>query len=247
MSEYITFNGKKSTDFDAIIMKDGIDIAQPEQNVIEASVPFMDGNYDFSAINGGLPTYKKREITFDFYLSAKNENDLYWKKCDIVRWLNSTRGGTLRISCLKDYKFLNATAFIDNSAFKFISKKSATFQVKFKADPYMQTDDYSDIPFDDYNLNIDCFNPNGDFITFTAGVGQVVHVYLYHDAPIHPTLWVGGECSYRAVINGKTIGINLPKGYSTNIDFILNPGDNVIELEAGSSYTLLMYLYERML
>lgn len=47
-NEYIEFGGKKSTDFYLVIQKDGVQISQPEENRIEATLPFMNGFYDFS-------------------------------------------------------------------------------------------------------------------------------------------------------------------------------------------------------
>lgn len=69
-SEYIEFGGKKSTDFYLVIQKDGVQISQPEENRIEATLPFMNGFYDFSKM-AGERTYKQRDITIKFSLSAK--------------------------------------------------------------------------------------------------------------------------------------------------------------------------------
>lgn len=42
-NEYIEFGGRKSTDFYLVIQKDGVQISQPEENRIEATLPFMNG------------------------------------------------------------------------------------------------------------------------------------------------------------------------------------------------------------
>ena len=107
-SEYIEFGGKKSTDFYLVIQKDGVQISQPEENRIEATLPFMNGFYDFSKM-AGERTYKQRDITIKFSLSAKDENELYRRKCDVVRWLSGAKD-ELRISFLTDYHFVGATA-----------------------------------------------------------------------------------------------------------------------------------------
>ena len=63
-NEYIEFGGKKSTDFYLVIQKDGVQISQPEENRIEATLPFMNGFYDFSKM-AGERTYKQRDITIN--------------------------------------------------------------------------------------------------------------------------------------------------------------------------------------
>ena len=99
----------------------------------------------------GERTYKQRDITIKFSLSAKDENELYRRKCDVVRWLSGAKG-ELRISFLTDYHFVGATAVFDTSAFEFTSRRTADLTVNFKTYPFLRSDDYSDIGFDDFNL-----------------------------------------------------------------------------------------------
>lgn len=133
-NEYIEFGGKKSTDFYLVIQKDGVQISQPEENRIEATLPFMNGFYDFSKM-AGERTYKQRDITIKFSLSAKDENELYRRKCDVVRWLSGAKDD-LRISFLTDYHFVGATAVFDTSAFEFTSRRTADLTVNFKTYPF---------------------------------------------------------------------------------------------------------------
>ena len=97
----------------------------------------MNGFYDFSKM-AGERTYKQRDITIKFSLSAKDENELYRRKCDVVRWLSgaiSGAKGELRISFLTDYHFVGATAVFDTSAFEFTSRRTADLTVNFKTPP----------------------------------------------------------------------------------------------------------------
>lgn len=135
MVNSITYNGYNSFLDYGLTIKD-MDLGQPEQVVIEQTVPYMDGSWDFSFLNG-RPVYRKRNITITFNIIGENENDVYRKKCEVVRWLMSSRGNALEIDCLRDFVFQNVTARIDTKSFIMKSRRAAELTVVFKTDPYI--------------------------------------------------------------------------------------------------------------
>ena len=255
--EYIEFGDRKSTDFGLTIQKDGVDISQPEENRIEATLPFMNGFYDFSKM-AGERTYKQRDITIKFSLSAKDENELYRRKCDVVRWLSGAKG-ELRISFLTDYHFVGATAVFDTSAFEFTSRRTADLTVNFKTYPFLRSDDYSDIGFDNFNFETDCLNLTDISLTAVEQTQYAppatLKVYSYDDRPIRPRLsYKRSEDDTRGVgftyfaLNDKEISASVYRNTEKEFDLdelTLQPGVNT--LAAYGFGTLTLNLYEEVL
>lgn len=252
-NEYIEFGGKKSTDFYLVIQKDGVQISQPEENRIEATLPFMNGFYDFSKM-AGERTYKQRDITIKFSLSAKDENELYRRKCDVVRWLSVAKG-ELRISFLTDYHFVGTTAVFDTSAFEFTSRRTADLTVNFKTYPFLRSDDYSDIGFDDFSFENDYLNLTD--MTLTAvkqtryAPPATLKIFLYSDVPIKPRL-----IYRRSADDTDKVGFTYFQNNNVDIsekvyrptekpfdmdELILQPGVNTLSAYGFGSLTLDLY------
>lgn len=252
-SEYIEFGGKKSTDFYLVIQKDGVQISQPEENRIEATLPFMNGFYDFSKI-AGERTYKQRDITIKFSLSAKDENELYRRKCDVVRWLSGAKG-ELRISFLTDYHFVGATAVFDTSAFEFTSRRTADLTVNFKTYPFLRSDDYSDISFDDFNFETDYLNLTDISLTAVKQTQYAppatLKIYSYADRPIRPRLsYKRSEDDTKSVgftyfaLNDQEISASVYRNTEKEFDLdelILQPGVNTLAAYGFGTLTLKLY------
>lgn len=133
-TDSITFNGFNSyLSFGVPIKSKRINL--PEQVIIEQEVPYMNGCYDFSYMSG-KPIYKKRQINVVFNLIGANEADLYDKYTQIVRWLTSTRNGTLTFDSIRGWQFENVTARISTDGFTQLSRNVAELSVNFIADPY---------------------------------------------------------------------------------------------------------------
>lgn len=93
-TDSIIYNGRNSLlDFGlTIASKEFID---PEIKEIRDTVPYMDGDYDFTMMSG-KPHYGNRQITVVFNLKAEDYEDIFRKRTNIVQWLLSERGGTLK-------------------------------------------------------------------------------------------------------------------------------------------------------
>ncbi len=76
MKSQFTFNNLKSYDDFQLTISE-LTIGNPSVNLISQTVPFMNGNYDFSSLYGGQ-TYSNREVKMVLFL-----NDLDYEGHDI--------------------------------------------------------------------------------------------------------------------------------------------------------------------
>ncbi len=97
----IIINDKGSLDDFNFIIED-INIGNPTPNIITATVPYMNGYYDFSEITGEL-TYSNREIIAKFKYKEyeafiSNLNSIY---LGFINWLY--QAGEIKVSWIKGY------------------------------------------------------------------------------------------------------------------------------------------------
>ena len=86
----IDFNNKNSfDDFDLVILNK--DLSPPSKIKIKQTVPFMQGAYDFSLINGEQ-TYGERELIYNFHLEETSKQNLNIKKIQLLDCLMNTNG-----------------------------------------------------------------------------------------------------------------------------------------------------------
>lgn len=244
-NDYILFNDKKSSEFSAII--ESVDIGQPAQVVIEDTVPFMNGVWDFSRISG-QPIYGSRKISVVFAIIGNDENDVLKTKVEILRWLTSVESSDLRISFVEDYHFAHATCRAETSAFKLQGRRYAKFTVNFIAHPYMVSDDFSDCPFDEFNFATDCMNQSVISIAASPNTTKTLNVYSYADRPIRPRLSykkisssVGLAGFTKLKVNGEIISNNCYHETENEFDldeFVLEPGRNTISLVGFGTLTI---------
>lgn len=132
-TDSIIYNGRNSLlDFGlTIASKEFID---PEIKEIRDTVPYMDGDYDFTMMSG-KPHYGNRQIVVVFNLEAENYGTLFQKRTDIVKWLLRKRGGALKFDYIKGWQFENVSAQIGGFVRK--SFNCAELTVTFTAAPYL--------------------------------------------------------------------------------------------------------------
>lgn len=132
-TDSIIYNGRNSLlDFGLTIASK--EFISPEIKEIREEIPYMDGDYDFTLMNG-KPHYGNRQITVVFNIKAENYTDLFQKRTDIVQWLLSERGGALKFDCISGWQFENVSAKIG----EFVRRNfnCAQLTVTFTCAPYL--------------------------------------------------------------------------------------------------------------
>lgn len=241
---YIAYGNKKSTEFDITVASDGINMPQPEQKRIEATVPFMNGYYDFSYMNGHA-TYEPREVTVKFNISGTCEKDMLFKKVAVLDWLKGYHGQDLYISGMDCY-IQQATMVA--AEFEITSRRTATLSVTFKAHPFLLSGDWSDSAWDTVSFEKDCLN--ADTIAVTAkppaqySEYAEVHIFNYADYPITPRASYGGYRHYPGLVSLSVNGVAYYPTYFYhdsdtwfNANFVLQPGDNVVKVLGWGTLT----------
>ena len=132
-TDSIIYNGRNSLlDFGLTIASK--EFIEPEIKEIRDTVPYMDGDYDFTMISG-KPHYGNRQIIVVFNIEAENYGTLFQKRTEIVKWLLSKRGGELKFDYIKGWQFENVSAQMGGFVRK--SFNCAELTVTFTAAPYL--------------------------------------------------------------------------------------------------------------
>jgi predicted phage tail component-like protein len=215
----IIFNGKKNfTDLN--IGLESFNIQPPSKNKIKISVPFMNGNYDFSTVgsNGGI-TYTDRIIKVKFNLKALNRGYLYNKYSEVLQWLIGTGQQQLIFTDMPDCYYL---AEVENApSFDEVIRRAGIMEVEFIAKPFK------------YGVSIegteqlwDTFNFEVDYLQETEfDVVETKTITIYNPGrEIIPT--VNCSSSMTCLLNGYTANFIL--GDNKDYSFRLANGANSI-------------------
>lgn len=101
ISDGIGFNEKHSYSDFCLLIK-ARNIGFPERKSIRASVPFQNGFYDFSAINGA-PAWGERQIEFVFDLIGNTPQEIEGTMIDITDWLSTAVDVDITDDSMNDY------------------------------------------------------------------------------------------------------------------------------------------------
>ena len=89
----ITFNNKHSfRDFNIKVLNTR-EIKTPSKRKILETIPFFNGDYDFSNLYGGT-TYDNRQLVYEFIVRSSNQQQLEYKRMNIENWLMGTNEKT---------------------------------------------------------------------------------------------------------------------------------------------------------
>lgn len=136
MFEAIVWNGKNSyLDF-GLTIAEPPEIGNPELNEIRDSVPHMNGDYDFTYING-KPTYKRRKVGIIFNIIGECFDDMWKKRCDAVMWLMSAHGSTLSFDRFMRGWYFEDVSPVISEDLTLIGKRAAQLEVTFYCAPYI--------------------------------------------------------------------------------------------------------------
>lgn len=103
----ITFNKKHSYDDLKLTLKSPPKIDEPMPRIITETVPYMNGSYDFSNLNGNL-VFDNRKLVFEFNIIANNYDDMNLQFIKIKEWLFVGETMALYYDGIEDYYYTNA-------------------------------------------------------------------------------------------------------------------------------------------
>lgn len=218
MSGQITFNNKKSFDDYSLHLID-VDIGYPEKKEVLVTVPYMNGNYDFSSLYGE-DTYSNRQVKVKFALKSpynKTRTLLNIQYDKVVDWLFSSGIADLKIDYV-EYIF-NAKVKNISSKTKFLNTES--IEVTFECYPFRKPELFEgDDIWDEFNFELDVaqivdFNIIGNKIISLINVGAI---------SVTPTV----ICDANFEVIHNEITYKFASGMTKDYRFKLNKGDNII-------------------
>lgn len=199
----LSINGKDSfTDFGQYIASREISV--PEKRRITESVPFKNGNYDFTSINGEA-TFEDREITYTFDVIGASMEEVEEQKRELLDWLMFVENADIYDGYLAGYHFKGSYDSCEWGEEWEQSELSVTFLVY----PYMIADEETEETF-----------------AITAQSKTII-IDNKSSHEIVPTV----ETSANVTINDGTNSYSFSKGTTTNKDFKLKKGTNTLTVD----------------
>ncbi len=216
MTSQFTFNNLKSYDDFQLTISE-LTIGHPSVNVISQTVPFMNGNYDFSSLYGGQ-TYSNREVKMVLFLndlvdySRERLNILYDK---VINWLFQSEISTLKIDYV-EYVFRGRVTAISEKK-KFVDTES--IEVTFDCYPFRISEYYEghDI-WDIFNFELDYAQQTSFTITNSTDI------ILYNPSAISITPTV--ICTSDMTIQMNDTTYKFVAGTTKDYRFKLAKGEN---------------------
>ncbi len=121
----ITVNGLHSfRDFGLCIKEKKIGL--PTKHIIQDSVPYMNGSYDFTTL-GGDATWGDREITFTFDILAESEQAMNRLRDSIINWLMNVHNADIFDDAMPGWHFHGSYSGGDMSDDMELSEFSVSF------------------------------------------------------------------------------------------------------------------------
>lgn len=223
----ITFNNKNSyTDFGITI--ESIDIQPPSKKKIKDSVPYMNGNYDFSTIGtAGEITYNEREIKIKFNLVTRDKLSLYLKYSKVLEWLLGTGQQKLIFNFMSGYYFF---AEVESApSFEEVLQRAGKLEVTFVCEPFKYGSDLAgELLWDNIDFELPDYIQN---TSFTISGSQTVTLYNPSSHSIIPKVVVDTNISCK--LNNYTANFTTTK--NTDWQFKLLPGANVINITGNGN------------
>lgn len=204
--------GYKSSydDFEASLKQRVIHL--PKKKSIRETVPYFNGSYDFSKINGEI-YWEDRTLEYIFEIEADTPDDLEQKKTRFAAWIMNVMEEIIYDPYEPDYHYIGTYA--DHRWDDDESVEKSTVTVKFDAYPYKIAN----------AATAYCF-------ALPAASEVVKTVYNDSNHPVAPTLCADASL---AVQMGSTT-YTLPAGTYQDYNFKLEPGANVLTItNSGNS------------
>jgi len=102
-NEGITIGGKHSFDDFGLVIADR-EIGTPPKNSIRKTVPFMNGFYDFTNLNGS-PSWGARSIKYSFDVIGATVEEMEAERLPVVNWLCNVHDADIFDDAIPEYHF----------------------------------------------------------------------------------------------------------------------------------------------
>lgn len=218
----IEYNSKKSYDDFGFAIND-IQIGLPGQNIITESVPFQNGFYDFTEMNGET-TYSERKIKITFYqndIKDYRRDRLNMIYSNIVNWLMSAGASKLKLTWLEGL----FTARVNDISDIDLLEKRGIIEVEFLCQPFRQWENYeSDFIWDTFNFETDVVQG----LYEVDGELEVTLVNLSIHK-VKPLIVASAEMEVEKISNGLGVKYVVKKGNTDNL-IELAKGENKIKI-----------------
>jgi predicted phage tail component-like protein len=217
MRNSITFNAKNSYADFKLCIEERI-ISSPAKKKIKESVPFMNGNYDFSTVgSNGEIVYDTREVKIKFGLPTRSKSELYTLYSEILEWLVDAGQQQLIFSDMPDYYFLGE---VESATSIEEVLRMGRLEVSFTCEPFkIGTSEAGNQLWDTFNFLTDYMQDT----TYTVIGSKTITIYNAGRAVV-PV--VNCSTAMACVLNGYTV--DFVTGDNTDYSFKLSKGTNTI-------------------
>lgn len=218
-AEGIKINGKHTfVDFDLAISNRAINL--PPKTNIRKTVPFMNGYYDYSKINGA-ECWGERQIQYTFDIIAETVEKMDFKRTEVINWLCSLHDVDIYDDTIPDYHFHGSFDSIGQNE----DAEKDELTVTFTCYPFMIANQPTEIYVD------------GDFSVINTG--QIVRPIL--NTSQNATITMAGRT--QSVQAGEThLSIYLPNGttdgYIAKANELTYPWTQTVTTQNGITFTV---------
>lgn len=218
----ITYNDKHSFKDLGITILNTRTIGTPSKVKITQTIPFMNGNYDFSNLYGDN-CYTERRLEYEFLLKSNSNAELEFKRMLVDSWLleNNTKS-PLYDDNVAGFYYLAECESVEFEEINNIGKLKAYFiAYPFKiSNNYEGSDIWNEFNFEYDILQDTKFNVKGNIETsiYNASIIEIV-----------PTVITTSE--FEVVLNNKKYSIN--RGSSKDYKFKFKKGENKLTIKGN--------------
>lgn len=215
------FNNKSSFSSFGLYIE-SFNITPPTPVIIEETIPYRSGSYDFSRINNKNRIFSNRNITIVLFWKSKNNDCLFETYSEIQMWLLNCFYSDIRLDgILGNYR--GKVKSISNIA---LLRTTGKLTITFECESY-KYNNYCDYIWDDFNFNTDIslinkfsISKNTNITINNKGIATV------------PTISINSNAPVTLILKNKKYELN--QGDNFNNDILLENGRNDILLLCDS-------------
>lgn len=205
------------------------EIGFPSPKLVKDSVPFLQGEYDFSELYGDV-AYDERKLKYVFNVVKKDKINTNLLKIQVANWLKTQRMKQLIDDAIVGYYFFAQCEDIDFGETGFIGEITVTFTAyPFK----IRTESEGNLLWDNF-----CFDT--DILQDTKfEVNSAKEIVLINDSArkISPII----KCTSDFILKLNNTNFKIKNGETQDSRFKLNKGKNTIVLNGTGIIEFIFY------